>query len=202
VEIKIESLDEEDEDEIQFDMEITDAADMGTKLDALMDILFTFIFRESQRSEKHREQMFFMLMQLFDTFILKTHKSKYVQFLLFYVCAMDINYTHVRAHPPRSLDSDHRTHLSLSLFFSLSLFRAQAFVRYLLEKVMDVSNHPLTRSTCAAYLGSFLARSTLVPTQLVQEPLQSTSPTPGSRNTKLIERLPCLLPVCVCALQS
>lgn len=144
VEIKIESLDEEDEDEIQFDMEITDAADMGTKLDALMDILFTFIFRESQRSEKHREQMFFMLMQLFDTFILKTHKSKYVQFLLFYVCAMDINYTH-------------------------------AFVRYLLEKVMDVSNHPLTRSTCAAYLGSFLARSTLVPTQLVQEPLQIMS---------------------------
>jgi hypothetical protein len=49
-------------------------------------------------------------------------------------------------------------------------------VRYLLEKVMDVSNHPLTRSTCAAYLGSFLARSTLVPTQLVQEPLQSTFP--------------------------
>ncbi|ELR13676.1 RNA polymerase I specific transcription initiation factor RRN3 protein [Acanthamoeba castellanii str. Neff] len=88
--------------------------------------------------------MFFMLMQLFDTFILKTHKSKYVQFLLFYVCAMDINYTH-------------------------------AFVRYLLEKVMDVSNHPLTRSTCAAYLGSFLARSTLVPTQLVQEPLQIMS---------------------------
>jgi hypothetical protein len=128
VEIKIESLDEEDEDEIQFDMEITDAADMGTKLDALMDILFTFIFRESQRSEKHREQMFFMLMQLFDTFILKTHKSKYVQFLLFYVCAMDINYTHVRcahAPPPRSSDSDHRrTHLSLSLFFSFALSRA------------------------------------------------------------------------------
>ncbi len=67
---------------------------------------------------------------------------------------------------------------SLSLFLSLSLFRAQAFVRYLLEKVMDVSNHPLTRSTCAAYLGSFLARSTLVPTQLVQEPQQSTFPPP------------------------
>ena len=124
MEIKIESLDEEDEDEIQFDMEITDAADMGTKLDALMDILFTFIFRESQRSEKHREQMFFMLMQLFDTFILKTHKSKYVQFLLFYVCAMDINYTHVRAHTPPA--PDRRTHLSLSLSLFLSLFRSFA----------------------------------------------------------------------------
>jgi RNA polymerase I-specific transcription initiation factor RRN3 len=97
VEIKIEVLEEEDEDEI-FDMEMTEhAADMATKLDALMDVLYSFIFRESQRSEKHREQMFVMLMQLFDAFILKTHKSKYVQFLLFYICAMDINYTHVRS---------------------------------------------------------------------------------------------------------
>lgn len=100
VEIKIEVLEEDDEDDI-FDMEMTEhAADMATKLDALMDILFTFLFRESQKSISHQEQLFLMLLQLFDTFILKTHKSKYVQFLLFYMCAMNVNYTHVRSHDP------------------------------------------------------------------------------------------------------
>jgi len=88
--------DDEYQDEEIFDMEMTDhAADMATKLDALMDILFTFVGTEAQKGEKHREQLFLILMQLFDAFIIKTYKSKYIQFLLFYICSTDIGFIHV-----------------------------------------------------------------------------------------------------------
>jgi len=123
-------------------MEMTDhAADMATKLDALMDILFTFVGTEAQKGEKHREQLFLILMQLFDAFIIKTYKSKYIQFLLFYICSTDIGFIHT-------------------------------YVHYLVEKLMDVGHHSLTRSTCVAYLGSFLARSIMVPPLLIQDTLR------------------------------
>ncbi len=37
-------------------------------------------------NRQHREQLFKILLQIFDKYILTTYKSKYTQFLLFYVC--------------------------------------------------------------------------------------------------------------------
>jgi hypothetical protein len=179
VEIKIEMLEEEeDEDEI-FDMEMTEhAADMATKLDALMDILFTFLFRETQRSEKHREQVFFILMQLFDTFILKTHKSKYVQFLLFYVCAMDANYVHVP--PPSSnflafLFSSNDFLCIKHIYLYYVLLVVCAGVRAVSGGEGDGREQPPAHPKHVRGLSRVVPRrSTIVPTQLIQEPMQST----------------------------
>jgi len=48
---------------------------------------------------------------------------------------------------------------------------SHSFLGYLLNKTLDGANHVTTRCTCAAYLGSFLARSKFVPNQTMEESL-------------------------------
>jgi RNA polymerase I-specific transcription initiation factor RRN3 len=142
VEIRLESfVDEDEDDEVQFTFEMGENEapnEMATKLDVMMNLMFTFVDSFCNKGEKEKKETFALLLQIFDTFILKTHKSKYTQFLLFYICQMDPSFS-------------------------------EAFVVYLLNKMLDCSNHSLTRCTCAAYIASFLARAKLVPASLCIE---------------------------------
>lgn len=86
--------------------------------------------------------MWATLLASFERAVLHTHRSKFTQFLLFYVC---------RREPQRCCIS---------------------LVRLLLARLSDARQPPITRSACAAYLASFLARSAFVPEALVVEVLQ------------------------------
>jgi len=88
-----------------------------------------------------QEQTFLVLLRIFDELILNTHKSKYTQFLIFYVCKFG------GEHCPL----------------------AQRFVAHLLHKVMDPSNGSSQRMASCAYLGSFLARAQFIPIGLVHD---------------------------------
>jgi len=78
----------------------------------------------------------------FERTILHTHRSKFVQFLVFYVA---------RYAPEHCCSS---------------------FVGLLLTRITDRLQPPITRSAAAAYAGSFLARAGFIPEPLVVEALQ------------------------------
>jgi RNA polymerase I-specific transcription initiation factor RRN3 len=114
VDIKMDDLgeDEEEEDEVvPFQMdEMEDTAAGGDskheksaaeteteKLDEMMDLLFAFIKRQcSDRSEagrKQAENIFKILMRIFHSMILTTHNSKFVQYLMFFICSLNPEFT-------------------------------------------------------------------------------------------------------------
>lgn len=59
---------------------------MAEKLDAMMELMFSFIDQVNTGDEEDMNGLFETLMRIFEASILVTHKSKYVQFLLFYAC--------------------------------------------------------------------------------------------------------------------
>ncbi|ORX55863.1 RNA polymerase I-specific transcription initiation factor RRN3 [Piromyces finnis] len=57
---------------------------MVEKLDGMLNILFEYI---SKLSNDERDEMFEILMEIFQKTILPTHNSRYTQFLIFYLCS-------------------------------------------------------------------------------------------------------------------
>lgn len=82
------------------------------------------------------------MMSAFERSILHTHRSKFTQFIIFYLCLRD----------PDTY--------------------CQSFVSLLLSRLQDMRQPPITRCACAAYLASFLARSALAPEGLVVAAVQ------------------------------
>lgn len=87
-----------------------------------------------------REHMFALMLGVFERSVLLTHRSKFVQFLLFYTCSLDPGFT-------------------------------DRFVGRLVTHMRNSDKSPLMRATAAAYLGSFLARSSTVDDTTVRSAL-------------------------------
>ncbi|GIL92468.1 hypothetical protein Vretimale_19352 [Volvox reticuliferus] len=87
-------------------------------------------------------QMWETLLSSFERTILNTHRSKFTQFLLFYVCIQS------------------------------PVYCSQSLVRLLLARLRDARHAPITRTACAAYLASFLARAAFAADTLVVKALQ------------------------------
>jgi len=60
------------------------------KLDVIIDIFINYL--TSRKTEAERDDLFNVLIRVFDSLILSTHKSKYSQFLLFYMCQTKVEY--------------------------------------------------------------------------------------------------------------
>jgi RNA polymerase I-specific transcription initiation factor RRN3 len=111
-------------------------ADMVEKLDVMMGHTFEYL-RELCSTPVQTQAMFRILLKVFDRAILLTHRSKYTQFLLFYICHLDLS------------------------------FSAQ-YVGYLLKTGIEGTQHTATRQAALAYAGSFLARASYVPSNVVR----------------------------------
>lgn len=164
VDIKLEDIPDYEDEQLQFDVEMdnhgsqtiaNEAQVLADKLDAMMHLMFEYLdsmFGQKSSSNnndlfnirelKRPEELFHMLLRIFDDFILNTYKSKYTQFLLFYVCRLK------------------RNNGSKSPF-------AEPFLAYLLNKLVDNTVHSTVRLACAGYLGSFVARASFLPPQMV-----------------------------------
>ncbi|KAL4436668.1 hypothetical protein ABPG75_003807 [Micractinium tetrahymenae] len=82
------------------------------------------------------------LLAAFERCVLLTHRSKFTQFVLFHAC---------RQSPEHC---------------------CRAFLHLLISRLTDRQQPPITRSACAAYAASFLARAAFCPEPLVVESLQ------------------------------
>ncbi|GIL51718.1 hypothetical protein Vafri_7665 [Volvox africanus] len=114
--------------------------EMANKLDSLMELTFEHLRRRIAAGELR--QMWETLVASFERTILNTHRSKFTQFLLFYVC------------------------------FQSPIYCSQSLVRLLLSRLRDARHAPITRTACAAYLASFLARAAFAADALVVKALQ------------------------------
>lgn len=116
-----------------------------------MLIIFQHIamLSKSQEGGKTPRELFDMVMPVFDTTIMTTHRSKYVQFVLFLLCALD--YEKIKAvkgeSTPSVVDDD-------------SLYRV--FTGKLIEIMLDPLRATTMRQSSACYLASFLSRSNYV----------------------------------------
>ncbi|KAK9901703.1 hypothetical protein WJX75_009400 [Coccomyxa subellipsoidea] len=111
------------------------------KLDALMGLVFEHLGRRCEAGQL--AAAWATTLHTFQRTILHTHRSKFTQYLLWYLCEKD----------PK--------HCSVSL------------VQLLLGQLTSPNVAPITRSAAAAYMASFLARAALVPENVLIEALQA-----------------------------
>eukprot|EP00026_Physarum_polycephalum_P006076 Phypoly_transcript_06117.p1 GENE.Phypoly_transcript_06117~~Phypoly_transcript_06117.p1 ORF type:complete len:564 (-),score=86.10 Phypoly_transcript_06117:62-1753(-) len=167
VDIKLEDIPEEPEEQLQFEVELEQntpqspgvAELTARKLDSMMIVMFEYfdaafgnvpseardqpMFPPMNLTQTHREQLFNILLQIFDKYILTTYKSKYTQFLLFYVCRL-------KPDAGNSFSS--------------------VFMAYLYNKIHQHKNQRnANQMASAAYLGSYMARASFVPVPTLRE---------------------------------
>ncbi|KAK8798826.1 hypothetical protein WA158_007910 [Blastocystis sp. Blastoise] len=63
-----------------------DYSQMAEKLDQMMGIMFEYINKVKEQGEEPLAFLFHTLQRCFERSVMLTHKSKHVQFLLFYIC--------------------------------------------------------------------------------------------------------------------
>ena len=101
-----------------------EVSDMADKLDEILSIVTTFIHSkllDNNTEQGYTSRLFTQLQQIFEEQILVTHRSKYVQYILFFCCAKSPRYAMLFA----------RRLLQLFLDVSLSPLQRQSAVMYL-----------------------------------------------------------------------
>ncbi|KAI9245559.1 RNA polymerase I-specific transcription initiation factor RRN3 [Phascolomyces articulosus] len=113
---------------------------MTRKLDAMMLLLLRYLsnFAMEGASPSERTDLFNTLITIFDSTVVKTLKSRYTQFLIFYFCSIDVN-----AYP-------------------------ELFLNHLLEHMMDSARPGITRISCAMYVASYVARAKFLDVSSIQ----------------------------------
>lgn len=120
------------------------------KLDLMLDMLFEFTKRQcrnrhSEAGQQQSDDLFRAMMRVFNSIILRTHQSKFVQYLMFCICGID------------------------SAFMDSFLGAISAAV---LCKDESAAKTPMDmRLVCSAYMSSFMGRASFVPAQRVREEL-------------------------------
>ena len=122
-----------------------------------MLILFEHIAitSKAQESGDITRTLFNMIMPVFDSTIITTHRSKYVQFVLFMLCGLDYE-----LHRGNTSSNDEH-----------SLYRV--FAGKLLDIMLDPLRATTMRQASACYLASFLSRSSFVCIDTVCETLSA-----------------------------
>lgn len=120
--------------------------EMADKLDSLMNLLFTFIQSTSQWTELR--EIYEIFAHSFESSILSTHKSKFVQFLLLYICGKE----HSSCQVDPSLETLDRV-----------------FASQLVRVVVNPLQAASLRQTGACYLASFVSRAHFVTPETVCE---------------------------------
>ncbi|KAI8320248.1 RNA polymerase I-specific transcription initiation factor RRN3 [Martensiomyces pterosporus] len=122
----------------------------ATKLDAMMNTIFAWLEKhcvidlELGTMPESTSQLFLLFLDLFDTIILPTFKSRYTQFFIFYLSAKDPQYADV--------------------FLGTMMGKVGDPVR---DAATDtVSN--VSKVAAASYLGSFVARANFLSPQIVR----------------------------------
>lgn len=112
---------------------------MVRKLDAMMHLAFQYFAKCSQSSSVDiQNEIFYALVDIFDRAVLKTLKSRYTQFLLFYFCSLNVN-----------VYSDH-------------------FLEHLIQHITDPLKPNVTRVAAAAYISSYVARAKFLEPSTIQ----------------------------------
>jgi RNA polymerase I-specific transcription initiation factor RRN3 len=105
------------------------------QLDSIMLLLFQHVEQRVQKDPACAPLLFQMIIPVFESTVLTTHRSKYVQFIVFYLCGCNTT-------------------------TAGDLYRD--FAGHLVEAVLDHYRATVTRQSAACYLASFVSRGKYV----------------------------------------
>ena len=112
---------------------------MVRKLDAMMHLAFQYFAKcASKASVDTQNEIFYALVDIFDRAVLKTLKSRYTQFLLFYFCSLNVN------------------------------VYSEYFLEHLIQHITDPLKPNVTRVAAAAYISSYVARAKFLEPSTIQ----------------------------------
>lgn len=112
---------------------------MVRKLDAMMHLAFQYFSKCAKSATVDvQNEIFYALVDIFDRAVLKTLKSRYTQFLLFYFCSLNVN-----------VYSDY-------------------FLEHLIQHITDPLKPNVTRVAAAAYISSYVARAKFLDPSTIQ----------------------------------
>ncbi|KAI8994824.1 RNA polymerase I-specific transcription initiation factor RRN3 [Pilobolus umbonatus] len=154
------SEDEEDEDNEDDDDESIDSiaslaekndtakeiSFMVRKLDAMMNLSFQYFTKCYENTTVDvQNDIFYAMVDIFDRVVLKTLKSRYTQFLLFYFCSLNV-----------AVYSDH-------------------FLQHLIHHITDPLKPSVTRVAASAYISSYVARAKFLESSTIQRTILTLS---------------------------
>jgi len=173
-EAKIDEEKEDDDDDI-FELELDEPGpskeddegnltatvdEMANKLDSLMLLLFQYSSQLSASGTAEAvEELYKVYSHVFESTVLICHKSKFVQFLLLYVCGQE-----GKLNDAGSIDDDDDDQQDED---STPLYRQ--FAAKLIDIVLDPFRATVTRQSGACYLASFVSRASFVCAETVCE---------------------------------
>lgn len=155
--------------------------EMAEKLDTLMYLIFDHLQALITSRQKSPRQCFQMIMSTFESVILTTHRCKFVQFIIVYLCGIDVldEIRNDEEKIPSSPSTPHKDiiHQELNTVndddyegegdnnnndknFQPQLCRQ--FAAKLIDIVLDPYRATVTRQSAACYLASFVSRASCV----------------------------------------
>lgn len=153
---------------------------LSDKLDALLELLFEQIQSGCQNGVLSAREIYHELLQIFESTILTTHKSKFVQFCIFLPCGLE---TQIVKDNENNVDNETRqesiTVLPTNRFLDSGVENEdeailhREFVSKLLQILVDPYQSTTVRQSCACYLASFVSRASFVGADTVCESISA-----------------------------
>jgi len=137
--------------------------EMAEKLDFLMLLIFQYLRSSSNLEYKAIRLLYRMIIPAFDSVILTTHRSKYVQFIILYICGLD-NDASITNNDENTNNEDA---VGDTFIERPKLYRE--FASKLINIILDPYCATLTRQSSTCYLASFVSRATFVCTETACE---------------------------------
>lgn len=120
----------------------------SNKLDSLLSILFNVLKRQGANQREVR-QLYYQVYPIFESAVLTTHKSKFVQYCVFLLCGLESNIDETTSAQGDAGEIQH------------SILHRD-FAAKLVEIIVDPYRATLTRQSGACYLASFVSRASFV----------------------------------------
>ena len=151
--------------------------ELSDKLDALLEILFQHIQSRcctnnnnnnnsnGSTSIENARRTFYELLPIFESSILTTHKSKFVQYCIFLTCGLEVEMIRLQQS---SSSSNNNNDSSLGGEMEEAILNRE-FASSLLNMIVDPYRATTTRQSASCYLASFISRASFVGPETVCE---------------------------------
>ena len=146
--------------ELPADADANDVDQLSDTLDILLSILMRTMSQGCGDGQGARD-VYFEILPVFESTIITTHKSKFVQYCLFYLCGLESERTRINSVPVVGTSSHEHSILH------------RDFASKLLEIVIDPYRAMLTRQSAACYLASFVSRASYVEAETICESISA-----------------------------
>ncbi|KAK3236733.1 hypothetical protein CYMTET_53142 [Cymbomonas tetramitiformis] len=130
-------------DHLQQQQQQRPVTEQADKMDTMMELTLAHLARRCQQGEVHLHAVMTTLLRAFTKSLLHAFRSKFTQFILFYVCACD-----------------------------QTMHCSREFAQNLVEQFQSGSSPNTTRLAAVSYLASFLARANFAPPNMITICLQ------------------------------